>query len=115
MGEDRLRSNLNHDDHQEIQQPCGGEGRSGLVRPIRPKLQDLSSARRLGNEKFMQVNPCGVSYNRMPGVAALGAWFNPPLSAVVQPATQIGEKSGLRLLDRIGAPRPNRPIRFAAE
>lgn len=35
----------------------------------------------------------------------LGAWLDPPLSAVVQPATRIGEAAALRLLERIDAKR----------
>lgn len=36
----------------------------------------------------------------------LGAWFDPPLSAVVQPATRIGEEAALRPLERIDAKEP---------
>jgi LacI family transcriptional regulator len=36
----------------------------------------------------------------------LGAWFDPPLSAVVQPSTRIGEEAALRLLQRIDAKEP---------
>lgn len=36
----------------------------------------------------------------------LGAWFDPPLSAVVQPAARIGEEAALRLLHRIDAKEP---------
>jgi len=36
----------------------------------------------------------------------LGRYFDPPLSAIVQPATMIGEQAALRLLERIDATAP---------